>query len=69
VTVGTSRRGSAWTGEVQRGHLLWSSAVQGSGIISATFREGGVHKATYWSLRTDTVKSLQEILIDYIDAE
>ncbi len=39
------------------------------GIISATFREGGVYNATYWRLHTDKVKALQKILIDYIDAK
>lgn len=39
------------------------------GLISATFREGGVHNATYWRLHTDKIKELQQVLIDYIDAK
>jgi len=42
--------------------------LEEAGIISATFRQGGVHNATYWRLHTDKVKALQKVLIDYIDA-
>lgn len=46
-----------------------TAMLEEAGIISATFREGGVHNATYWRLHTDKVKALQKVLIDYIDAK
>ncbi|WP_066466152.1 ArsR/SmtB family transcription factor [Sanguibacter suarezii] len=36
------------------------------GVISSTFREGGVHNATYWQLHEDKVKELQDVLARYL---
>lgn len=40
--------------------------LEQTGVISATFREGGVHNATYWKLHEDQVQALQDLLARYM---